>query len=234
MISEELVRILVQHPLPSNQYYREKYLKRQIYLHHTGSNKSPIGDIEYWKSTVSRIATPFIIGDRNITQLFGSKYWAYHLGIPRKVFYDRGIRAKNKFLNQTSIGIEIDSWGQLVKIGNNYYHYYGGKVPKENVYQLNQPFKEYASSSFFDRIGVTGKPCIYYERYTDGQIKNIEILLKYLSKRYLINISYKDDIFNIVKRALKGDIGLYTHCSVRPDKSDIFPYPPLIQMLKIL
>jgi len=41
-------------------------------------------------------------------------------------------------------------------------------------------------------------------------------------------------MWEVSKKALKGESGIFTHNSIRKDKTDIFPQPEMIQMLKSL
>ena len=72
----------------------------------------------------------------------------------------------------------------------------------------------------------------YYEQYSNEQIDSLILLIKYLADVYNIDAKFKSDIFDLNTRALRGDGGLFTHCSYRADKSDIFPQPNLIDALK--
>ena len=47
-------------------------------------------------------------------------------------------------------------------------------------------------------------------------------------------LTYNKDIWDLTPRAYKGEAGIFTHCSVRPDKVDIYPHPKMIEMLKSL
>ena len=88
-----------------------------------------------------------------------------------------------------------------------------------------------------ERVEVLDKPfrgSLYYERYTDAQIKSVVDLIHYWAYMYKLDLSYKDDIWDICDRALEGKEGLYSHASVRPDKSDAYPCPRLIAALKAL
>jgi hypothetical protein len=51
-------------------------------------------------------------------------------------------------------------------------------------------------------------------------------------ERYNIPLNYHEDIWDVTPRALKGEPGVYTHNSVRFDKTDISPQPNMIAMLK--
>jgi len=47
-------------------------------------------------------------------------------------------------------------------------------------------------------------------------------------------MDYNESIWDIDLFALKNEKGIYTHNSVRRDKSDVYPCPRLIEMLKNL
>ena len=123
-----------------------------------------------------------------------------------------------KSLDKISIGIEICNYGPLTKKNGYYYNYVGGKVDYTQVTILDKKYKGH----------------IYWQRYTDEQIESTRQLLVYLCDTYGISKEYNDSIFNIDNRALKGENGIFTHNSVRHDKSDIYPCPRMIEMLKNL
>ena len=77
---------------PREQYYAAAHTKKQIYIHHTVSGVGAAGDINWWKSTASRVATCVIIDREGIIhQCFSSKHWAHHLGIKGSVFKKEGL-----------------------------------------------------------------------------------------------------------------------------------------------
>ena len=92
------------------------------------------------------------------------------------------------------------------------------EVPESEVMELDKPFKG-------DR---------FFHNYTDAQIESVKQLLLLWKQRYGIPLTYNKDIWDISKRALGGEPGVYTHNSVRPDKNDVYPHPKLIEMLKSL
>lgn len=234
MIPKELSDILVFNPIDSNKYYDMPQTKAQIYLHHTVSGAGIRGDLNHWLSLSGHIATAFIIGEDKIYQLFSSKYWAHHLGIKTHIFNKFDLHSINTYLNKHSVAIEIDSWGQIYKEADTYYNVYGGKVKVEEVCKLTTPYKTYASTPFLIEKKVVGQACAYYHKYTEKQLEMTKILLEYLGNTYDIDLSYNEDIWDLSERALQGENGVFTHNSVRPDKTDVFPYPPLIEMLKSL
>ena len=159
------VKKIIQVDFPENQYYKEQTTKKQIVLHHTVSGQGVDGDISWWRSTVDRVATALIIDwEGKIFQCFSSLYWGHHLGIKN---------SNNLALNKGSIGIEIDSWGGLVKSGKNWHpaKWENGKYvpnmaikPIKNVVEFPNGYK-----------GLYG-----FEAYTDKQIESVKKLLIYL------------------------------------------------------
>ena len=74
----------------------------------------------------------------------------------------------------------------------------------------------------------------HWYKYTDAQIESTRQLLVYLCETYDIPKEYRPEIFGLDKEAFKNTKGIYTHNSVRKDKSDIYPCPRMIEMLKNL
>lgn len=203
--------------LSNDQYFREESPKTQIYLHHTAGNGNAEGVSRYWNSNDSRIATAFIIGENgSIVQCFSSKHWAWHLGIDQEDFNRNGAKYAN--LNKSSIGIEVCNWGYLKQRNGKFYNYAGGVVPESMVTTLDQPFKGFK----------------HWYKYTDEQISSLKDLIVYLCDTYDIPREYRSEIWSIDKDAFKNVRGIYTHNSVRKDKSDMYPCPRVIEMLKSL
>ena len=210
---------------PDNSFSKKIYLKKQIVLHHTISGDGVDGDIRTWENDKTVVGTCIII-DRAGTpwQLFSSKYWAWHLGVGRKV------------LDSHSIGIELDNWGWLIpgdgtvkkfnyppknvrtEMGK-YYAYYGNSVAV--------PLQHYPD-------GFRGYN--YYEKYSHNQIQTLGELILYWNLKYDIPLDYNEDMWDVSQRALSGTPGIWTHVSYRPtpQKSDCHPQPELIEMLKTL
>lgn len=212
-----LPKKLIQKPFPSNQYFREQYDKTQIYLHHTAGADNGPGVFDYWASNHSRIATFAVIErDGDIFQGFNSSYWAYHLGLKSYVFREHNCQYLP--LDKFSIGIELTNWGGLTKKRGKYYTYTNKEIDESEVVTLDKSFRGYK----------------HYHKYTSDQIKSLKELLIYLGEKYSICLSYNEDIFDITERALKNESGVFTHCSVRKDKIDVYPDPDLIKMLKSL
>lgn len=211
------IQAIKQVRLKDNQYFAESSPKTQIYLHHTAGNGNAEGVSRYWNGNDSRIATAFIIGENGtIVQCFSSKHWAWHLGIDTEDFARNGAKYSN--LNKLSVGIEVCNWGYLKKKGDKYYNYAGGVVNPSYVTELETPYKGYK----------------YWYKYSDAQIESLRQLVEYLCETYDIPKDYRSEIWAIDKEAFKGSKGIFTHNSVRKDKSDMYPDPRVIKMLQNL
>lgn len=208
---------IIQVPLDKTQYFQEEATKKQIYLHHTAGGGNARSVSQFWNSNETRIATAFIIANNGeIVQCFSSKHWAWHLGIDSEDFAKNGAPYQN--LNKSSVGIEVCNFGSLKFRNGKFYNYVNGVVDPKNVTTLEQPYKGF----------------LHWEKYTDAQIESTRQLLVYLCDTYKIPKAYRSEIFQIDKEAFKGTAGIFTHNSVRKDKSDIYPCPRMIQMLKNL
>ena len=98
-------------------------------------------------------------------------------------------------------------------------NYVNREVPADQVTKLDAPYKGYQ----------------YYHKYSDAQIQSIKDLLLYWKGIYNIDLTYDyNKLFTVNKTALSGANGVYTHNSYRSDKSDMYPCPRLIEMLKTL
>jgi N-acetyl-anhydromuramyl-L-alanine amidase AmpD len=203
--------------LKESQYFAEESAKTQIYLHHTAGNGNAEAVSRYWNGTSDRVATAFVVGqDGLIVQCFSSKHWAWHLGISKAEFKGQGAKYQN--LDKASVGIEVCNWGYLKEKDGKFYNYVNTRVPDSMVTTLNEPFKGFK----------------HWYKYTDAQIESTRQLLVYLCDTYNIPREYRAQIFSLHKEAFKGTPGIYTHNSVRKDKSDIYPCPRMIQMLENL
>lgn len=233
---------------PDGQFYKVETAKKQICIHHTASGKGIDGDFRHWLTTPERVATHVVIGyDGTINQLYNSRYWGHHLGIKNQVFseYDipphyrrthtgKAYHANNEILNQECIGIEIDAWGPLALHDGHYKSYVGTIVDINEVQLYRVPFKTFPKSDFFDKIGVTGKPCYHYHKYSAAQIKSTAQLLIHWCVEYNIPWVYQENMWDVSREALAGYPGIWTHVSYRSDKNDCHPQPELIEMLKSL
>ena len=220
---------IVRFDFPENQYINESTAKKQVYLHHTVSPNNAQSVANYWESTQERVAVSILVAqDGTICQLYSSDKWAYHLGLSTDIFKQYNIPYQS--LDRISIGIEILSLGALSMAANGkWYPAIWDSVNKkvapntkcgviQNVQQYEEGFRGYFG----------------FERYTDEQIESVRQLLCYWNKTHNIPLDYNADMWDISPRALSGTAGIFTHVSVRKDKSDCHPQPELIEMLQNL
>lgn len=217
---------LVWKPLPRSQYKREVVAKKTIYIHHTAGSASPYGVLNWWNETPERVGTAFVIGgkptrpnhtwkDGELVQAFSSKYWAWHLGL-KKSNMPPGSES-SRILNAQAVAVEICNWGYLELRDGRFHTYVNSVVTDDEVIDLGSEYRGHR----------------YWHRYTDAQIIMLEELIEYLASTYDIPTCYKgDQMFELDLRAFEGEAGVWTHTSVRADKTDCSPQPHLIEMLK--
>lgn len=242
---------------PEDQYIKTKTEKIQIVLHHTvsgGKDEDVGGDVRWWREKGERVATAFIISrGGQIFQLFNTDFWAYHLGLTGEFITSQGTTKSNKYLNERTIGIEIDSWGGLIQgtTPDGVSGWFPTIMDSDGDLQSFEPRKGsqpvqnvqfYNSNNGYPKgfRGFKG-----FEKYTDAQIKAVRDLILSLQLKFDgIDLSYNEDVWDlqnkatgcwgVSKNALNGKRGVWTHVSYRDDKSDCHPQPELIEMLKNL
>lgn len=217
---------IVWKPLKKGQYKREAVDKKTIFLHHTAGNANPFGVLKWWNETPQPIATAFVIGGRptsarhnwkdgELVQCFSSKYWAWHLGLKQSNMPPGS--ESSKILNSQAIAIEICNWGYLTERDGKFYSYANVEIPQHEVVTLRDKYRGYR----------------YWHMYTPAQLATVKELLQYLTAEWNIPTCYKgDQMFELDMRAFEGEPGIWTHTSVRADKTDCYPSPQLIKMLK--
>lgn len=228
--------------LDKDEYFKANKEKEYLFLHHTAGSHNPYATIKNWNDdTRGQIATQFVIGnvstngdttyDGKIVEAFPNGSWAYHLG-------NNG----NKNLHPNSIGIEICSYGFLTKgyfmkgsnkvIGdsNKFYNYVGGVVPNDQVCDLGYEFNGHK----------------FYHKYSDKQLSSLEVLIKKILSenpkidvnkglKEWIGIDTPQKAFGYKEDAFLGKIkGILSHTNVRKDKTDVYPDPRLIRLIKNL
>jgi len=210
----EILDKIIQIDFPEYQYYKVPYEKNQVVLHHTVSGGSAQAVATYWESTPSRVATALVIDKEGIPyQLFGSQYYAGHIGNVTDEFGDFDLPYRN--CSKHSIGVEIINWGGLTMKEGILYNWYGD-VFKGNATYYKKGYRGY----------------YYFDTYTKEQIQTVKELLGYWKDRYSIPMDYRSYIWDVNEPALAGIPGVYTHTSFREDKSDVHPQRNLIEMLK--
>jgi len=239
----ELLDSILLEKFEAAQYYAEESTKKQVYLHFTVSGFGVKGDVEWWRKDPKKVATHFIVDyDGVIHQLFSTRFWAHHLGIKddffRKILGEqfliispKGNTLNNHILNKESIAIEIDTWGPLMESKGKFYPIKWDMTEKKYVPNTNiQPIKD-------SNVLVLDTPYRgfkHYEKFSEAQIHSVEMMLYYFNEKYGIPLTYNEDMFDVSKKALTGEPGIWSHSSVRADKFDIMPQPEIIAMLKSL
>ena len=219
--------------LDGDQFVRDygKIEPLGFFIHHTAGWSNPYKTINSWnRDTRGRVATQYCIGgsdvkgreskDGVVVECFPNNYVGWHLG---KV----GKFAISKF----SGGVELNNFGYLTKKGDKYYTYVNTEVKPEFVCDLGYKFRGHQ----------------YWHAYTDKQIESLRLLILHLKRTYP-----KMDLVNGIPKLLKEGVsphdafefnedayyakqfGLWSHTSVRKDKTDCYPHPKLVDMLKNL
>ena len=231
-----------QFNLDDDEYLIGQERPEYIFYHHTAGWEDPYKTITNWNNdTRGRIATEFVIGgpsiynnnnthDGKIVRCMKDSGWGYHLG-----------KVGSSHMHKNSVGIEVCNFGQLTKGGykkdgvliaknpDKFYTYVGGEVHPDQVCDLGFKWRGYQ----------------YWHNYSDAQIEALYNLTIYLRDRYGINLNnglksmmaVKGDVegFSYYEAANKGHIkGILSHSNVRSDKTDMYPHPKLIQMIKSL
>lgn len=207
--------------LEPSQYVNGVTNKTGIVLHHTVGGTLD-STWNFWQNQKERVATHFIIDrDGTIVQCFPLENWAFHIyiGSPGNNIA-REHKQKSSLYDRSLIGIELCSYGPLSLRNDNYITVYNKQIPKDKVETL-----QYRGFN-------------YWEKYTDKQIEALELLLiDLINKHPKIKSSLKtdySDIFNISEKALNLEPGIWSHTSLRTDKSDCYPDKSLVNMLNNL
>lgn len=216
--------------LSNNEFLSELHYKKQIILHHTAGGPRPDFTIGWWEQDTQRVGTSFVIGRKSgdpdifdgiVYRAFPEYLWAYHLGLSKK---NSPISADlRSALNKISIGIEICSYGPLVKYEDGTFKTVVNNkvIPAEEVSDLGSDWRGYK----------------YFEKYSEKQLeatKNLILTLAYYYNIPVDDIAYDSNWFDIHKDALNATPGIWTHVNYRKDKTDCFPQPELIDMLNSL
>lgn len=202
--------------LSNGQYLTQVYEKIALFLHHTISTNAS-SPWRWWNSTPQRVGTAYIVGrDGHIVECFDPKMWAWSLGV----------RGDDNYMEQHSIGIELVAAGPLRLMDGEFRFYplwpntrHYKVIDKDDVYELDHEW-----------VGEK-----YWHAYTEAQIKaTVALTKKILKDNKKIKVQKDLSEFYTFDSSIVKDHkpGIWAHSSVRKDKSDIFPYPPLLEALK--
>ena len=214
--------------LPEGEYIKKSTPKKWIMIHHTAGRHNPYRVIDHWaKDNRGRVGTNYVIGgvsadgkkneyDGKVLRAIDDEYFGWHIG-----------RGGKYIIKEQSLSIEICSAGGLKKRNGKWYTWFGEEVHSSQVCVLKKPFRGYHA----------------FQKYTHEQLKSLEALLKYLSKKHGINLKEGmqslmeegKNAFSWNKDICEAEIkGLISHTNIRKDKSDVFPQPELIELIKRL
>jgi N-acetyl-anhydromuramyl-L-alanine amidase AmpD len=196
--------------LEDSQYLKQVTAKDKLFVHFTAGGPNAINVIKFWDSDEVRVSTAFVIDGTNAKayECFDPDYWSFHLGI----------KGTNGALDKTSIGIEICAWGPVTEKDGKFYSYTNKELPANEIYKLDKPFRGYK----------------YFHSVSDAQFHTLELLMDWLITKYNIPVqaSFDESWFEFQKDVVdKRTPGIWTHTTVRKDKSDMYPDKRLIDLL---
>jgi hypothetical protein len=215
--------------LDAGEYFEGPSYPEYIYIHHTAGWHNPTKTIRNWNNdTRGEIATEFVIGgqsikgndeswDGRIVKCLPDGAWGWHLGTGRSS------------MHKNSVGIEVNNFGYLIKDGDVFKTYVGTIAHPDQVFDLGYEWRGHR----------------YWHNYSDQQIASLKSIIEFIGNRDGIDISKglkeflqseePGDAFEFKKDALAGKIkGVLSHSNVRKGKTDMYPHPKLIEMLKSL
>jgi len=201
--------------LPNNQHYPVAQKKTSIFLHHTAGNTAK-GAITWWNQTPDHVGTAYVIDrDGTIYEAFDPKCWAYHLGI----------KGDDDSIEKNSVGIELVSCGKLHDVEHKFFFYplfpsklSAKEVESGDVYVADEEWR-----------GIKN-----FHVYTEAQIASLRFTIEHIISEFKMVIpKVREDFYEYDENVITNDLpGIWSHSTVRKDKNDIFPYPPLLDMLK--
>lgn len=200
--------------LRNDQYYPGVEGKEAIFLHHT-SGLTARGAFDWWNQTPEHVGVPYIIDrDGTIYEVFPPNRWSFHLGI----------KGDDDYMEKRSIGIEIVSAGGLQA------------VEKKNIFYPHWPLTIQPKEISKDEVEILDKAWRefkIFQIYTEEQINSLSLLIPFLIEQFNMPIpKVNKDFYEYNDKIIRDHIpGIWSHSSVRKDKSDIFPYEPLLDML---
>jgi hypothetical protein len=213
-------------------YFKLSHEKKQIIWHHSAGWDDARNMFAWWIADGrTHVATPVGITDNgDLYKGYDEEYWAASIGCSADVFKKFGVKleyrknlkgefyvANNEMLDERSVTVEVCNWGSLTKQGDKFLSWSNAVVPTAKVTQL-----EYKSQK-------------YFEAYTDAEIKTLKYWTLLNAIRFDIDITYHEEqMWQVSKKALMGEGGLYTHNSYRWDKNDVCPQAKLVEMAKSL
>lgn len=195
--------------------------KSQIVLHHTVGGDKPAPVVEYWNRYVSgRVGTHFVIGKNGeIVQTMDLQNWASHINCDGKG--NAGNSKQIIEIEKRTVGIELCAWGGLIEYKGKFYTSYG--VKPQNIIEETKVCK------------VSFRGFEAYDRYSNPQLLALKKLLVFLANTLNLDITKNcADNFELSDKAHSQEMVVCSHTNFRKDKSDVYPQPELIDLLKSL
>ena len=226
-------QLIHRHYLSKGEYLAKPGKNEYCFIHHTAGRENPYRTIDHWdRDKRGRVATEFVIGgqshrtgddeyDGTVVQAFPESGYGWHLG-----------KTGSGYMNRHSVGIEICAAGYL----EEWMH---GEFENPNM-QYRTYFNSKVHESQIENILFRKKS--HWHRYTDKQVEETGLLLKYIGERDQIDmrIGLQQWIkkmgpikaFDFQEDAYYGKVkGLLSHTNVRRDKTDCYPDERLVQMI---
>ena len=216
--------------LPKGEYLEGPTTKYWLFIHHTAGWNNPYKCIDHWgRDKRGRVATQYVIGgphplngdltyDGVVLDCIPEGGYGWHLG-----------KNGSQYMHTHSIGVEVCNFGWLTKKGDKFYTYANTQVHPDNVCDLGFKFRGFQ----------------YWHNYSEAQIDALKNVILYVQKEHNIDITKglveelgKKEAaiaFEYNEEAYYGKKhGMWTHTNTRKDKSDMYPHPGLVEMLKNL
>ena len=180
-------------------------MKRQIIIHHA--------------NIINPYASHFSIDKKGIvTSLIDESVW-FPIHLTEKEFTKCGVIPRN--LGSGMIGIILHNYGPLVYRDKDFY-----PITKINDDPVEYPY-EYCSKAKWRNIQ-------HWDGYPDEQLEALKLLLQQLCSKHNIPKTYNPDMWDVSRRALMGEPGIFCHCSFTNTAADPHPQHELVEMLKNL
>lgn len=209
--------------LPKGEYLEGPTKKEYCFLHHTAGWNNPYNQVSSWgRDKRGPIGTEFVLGGPSITNN-DNKYDGVMLqSIPKGGYGWHLGENGSQHMHTNSVGIELCNFG-YVKEGKVYT---GATIDPKQIVVLDQEFRGYKS----------------WHAYSPSQIESLRKWILFIAERDGIDV--KKGLIEWIKKegpfkafeykadAFYGKIkGLLLHTNTRPDKFDLSPQPPLVEML---
>jgi len=211
--------------MPTDEYKSGPIRPEYIFLHHTAGWNNPFNTITQWANDDrGRIATEFVLGGQKINDNNDTYDGVMVQSFPKGNWgYHLGRNGSNH-MHINSVGIELCNFG-WVKNGLTWANV---RADESQIVKLSKSFRGHRE----------------WHRYSDKQLKSLELWLKWIAERDNIDIreglpklikSHGTGAFEFNKDAYYGKIrGVLSHTNTRKDKFDVFPQQELMDMLTSL